>query len=382
MEGKYFRYVFEDMDGCLFFMGSIYNRGQNKTTNYLYINGVDEEKSSVLTDSEQSGMDRLPPKLDIFILGAYSEKCLKKFVEIVQNHTIQMVVLPYLTPMQRMEWDEQAGQDGNKAVHYFLQQPYQFLKEYGIERIYFLYKNGPPINRSIDELEPGYYFEPLDKKTQQHIQENEERFIPVVHAGYVIENDWIFYFGAYEARKNNSNSSVTVFVGPQFAGNEENDSFFVEKEMRRNEHCNPWLQCQKDTYAECSIRCTYRMDHDVIQNHGQREEQEPQYGMFMLGNMDLNQQLFDIVARYWKVRYQIRGVGIPNCGNQKNWNAQIMDFLSKKERIYWICGKKSQTSVDILRDVVFSTVNHRLVPIQEESSCCFDGYLIPKQDVI
>ena len=39
MRGRYFRYLFENLDGVLFHIGSVYDKEEQKTTNYIYMVG-------------------------------------------------------------------------------------------------------------------------------------------------------------------------------------------------------------------------------------------------------------------------------------------------------------------------------------------------------
>lgn len=79
----------------------------------------------------------------------------------------------------------------------FLQDPYLFLQECGIKNLYFVYGNGRIPDRKPEEIAEGCYFEEADDKSLKLIWEMEGYAIPVVHAGYIIENGWFFYFGVY-----------------------------------------------------------------------------------------------------------------------------------------------------------------------------------------
>jgi len=143
--------------------------------------------------------DTLPERIDLLVMGGFTVKYIHKFIEIIRGHRIETVVLPYLAPIQRLVLTEENKESGVKAreVTRFLQDPYQFLKEYDIGNIYFLYGNGKIIDRKPEELEWGYHFELADRESLLLIREMEGYSIPVARAGYIVENDWLFYFGVY-----------------------------------------------------------------------------------------------------------------------------------------------------------------------------------------
>lgn len=428
MRGRYFRYLFENQAGGLFHSGSVYDKERQKTTNYIYMVGsycrnARLKKFSNLCKEE----DTIPERIDILIIGGYTAKYIKKLIRIVENHEIETVILPYLAPIQRLVLVEEAkeGSETAKETIRFLQDPYLFLKGYGIANIYFLYGNGTVIHREPEELEEGCYFELADMELLQLIREMEGYSIPVVRAGYIVKNGWLFYFGVYGLdiqilssftrdyfshieniheisdninedyvnqmkrfikeylRKfgNSPATTVVMFEGPLYAFSSENESFMTEKEFSRKEHCEAWIKYQKDSSCTCTIRCMHKKDHDVMQHHKTEGMEESRFGMLMLGNANLNCYLSEIVARFWKVRNRIRGIGVPNCGSSEDWNHQILSFSAPEDRIYWICGKHDITSSNVVSDIVLSSSSNRFLTVDDSRGCCLAGYLVPKEDM-
>ena len=177
--------------------------------------------------------------------------------------------------------------------------------------------------------------------------------IPVVRAGYIIENGWFFYFGVYgldiqtlsgftreyfsqmenihevsenmkEDYKNQlkfGNSPATTIVmyeGPQNIVPSENESFMTEKEFLREEQCRAWIQYAEDNFKTCTIRCMHEKDHDIMQHH--KSSMDLRFGLLMLGNVNLNHYYEKIAERFAKIRERIRGIAVPNSGSHADWN--------------------------------------------------------------
>ena len=102
MRGKYYRYLFENLDGGLIYTGSIYDKEWQKTTNLVYMSGgryrnTTQNRIKVFYEEEVS----IPNVIDILVVGSYSAKYVNKLIDIVRNCEIKMIILPYLAPIQR-----------------------------------------------------------------------------------------------------------------------------------------------------------------------------------------------------------------------------------------------------------------------------------------
>lgn len=423
MQARYFRYLFENSSDGIFHSGSIYDKAAGKVTNYIYLLGNDcrdavfHRKRAVQITTEH-----MPQKLDIIVMGSYTAEYIKKLLEILETHKAETIILPYLTPIQRLVFAEET--QGNKEAARFLQDPYMFLKNKGIANIYLLYGNGSAIGREPEELEFGCQFEAADEETLRLIREMEGYAVPVVKAGYMIENGWLFYFGMFgldiqklseftkeyfshienidvlsENRKEDYRNqmknlvkeymgkfgsaqatTIAMYEGPLNASQKENDSFMAQKEFSGKDGCSAWV-CTPNKESSCTIRCLYQRDYDTMQRHKSRLEQETRFGILMLGNVNLNVSLSEIVTRFWRLHDRIRGIGIADGGNRESWNPQILNFLSAKDRLYWICNKNRKLSSEVISDIILSSPQNRFLAVQEKEGVCFSGYLIPKETV-
>ncbi len=426
MRGRYFRYLFKNLDGSLFHIGSVFDKDNQKTTNYIYMVGSyyrssRKKKSSDLFRQEKT----IPKEIDMLILGGYTLKDLNKLIYMLKKYHITTIVLPYYAPIQRLALMEETKESGaaEEDLTKFLKSPYQFLKNAGIQQIYFLYGNGTAISCNPEELEPGIHFEQADRDTLKLIGEMEGYAVPVVQAGYIVENNWLFYFGIYgvdihlfsnftrdyfshieNIREMSNNvyedyasqterlvqeflkkfgsspaTTITMFEGPLYDSSSENDSFMTEKEFQQPGGCRIWGGAPQDT--GCMIKCLHDKDYDVMQRHRQVKKGALRFGILMLGNTNLNRYGSELVARFWQLRFRIRGICIPSCGRGEDWNHQILELSISEDRIYWVCSKHDITSVGVVSDIVLSSPNNRFVMVDEKKSCCISGYLIPREDL-
>lgn len=425
MRGRYFRYLFENVEGSLFHIGSVYDKERQMATNYIYmVGGYYRNTRSKRESGNFTRHNAIPAVIDILVLGGYTVQDVNKLVHIVKTHRIKVMVLPYLAPIQRLALMEEVGEGIPLAeeIHHFLKEPYLYLRNAGIGQIYFLYGNGESMARSPEEMEQGVHFEPVSTQAGKLIQMMEGASIPVVRAGYIIENNWLFYFGTYgldihelskftreyfshmeniraasdnrdedyaeQTRRllqeylrkfgSSSATTVTMFEGPLYAYPGENDSFMTEKELGETEYCRKW-KGQKD--IGCMIKCMHGKDYDVMQYHRKSSGQEARFGMLMLGNANLNRYYSDIVKRFRLIWSRIRGICVPNCGSGEDWNHQILSLFASEDRLYWVCSKQDITSVGMAGDIVFSSSYNRFVLLDNHCACCISGYIIPKEDL-
>lgn len=306
MRGRYFRYLFKNLDGGFFHSGSVYDRGRERTINYIYMAGSECSKNS-------HNIETMPEDIDILIVGAYTAEYIKLLMDIVKKHRIETMVLPYLVSIQKLVFVEKVKDNSEvgKESARFLQDPYLYLKKFG---------NAPT-------------------------------------------------------------TTVVMFEGPLHTSTVENDSILTEKEFSRRECCEAWQQYAWDSRCVCAIRCMYSKDHDVMKHHKSKEVKNARFGMLMLGNVNLNRYLSEIMARFESVWLRIRGISVPSCGDGEDWNNGILKAYSPDDRIYWICVKNEITSLGVVNDIVLSASSNRFFTVDEEWGCCFSGYLIPRADM-
>lgn len=425
MRGRYFRYIFQNEEGSLFHIGSICDKEKRNITNYIYL--VGSYKRNVNFKQEPlryAGCGVMPKVIDILVLGGCTAEDIGKLVQIMERHRVKTIILPYLTPIQRLALAEEVNEKSalGKEINHFLKEPYLYLKKADIEWIYFLYGNGEMAVRNPNELEPGVHFEPVGSDERNLIRMMEGRSIPVVKAGYIVENGWLFYFGMYglgiselsdftrdyfshpeniDATSENvdedyaeqtrrlvqeyyrkfgksSATTIVMFAGPLHVAPGENESFMTQKELEGVTGCHTW-NGRKDT--GCMVACMYGRDYDIMQNVRSSRTKEGRFGFLMLGNVNLNRYYPEIAQRFLAFKTHVRGVSIPNCGSGEDWNGQVMNLFAKDGRIYWICSKHDITSVGVAGDIVFSTSRNRFVLLDKNQACCFSGYIIPKEDL-
>ncbi len=428
MRGKYFRYLFESLDGELLHTGSIYDKEKQNMTTYIYMvgsycrNGAQSRSTKLFAQG-----DGIPEQIDLLVMGGYTVQDIIQLIGIVKHHRIKKVILPYLAPIQRLVLVEELKDKrvAEKEAIRFLQDPYCFLKEYQIGRIYFLYGNGALIDREPEELEHGVHFERVDPKSLQLVQEMEGYAVPVVRAGYIVENGWLFYFGVYgldirivsnftrdyfshmenidELSENihedyishmkrllseylskfgsSPATTLAMYAGPLYANPEENDIFMTEKESVGEECRSLRVRCRGDDRCMCTVSCIDQKDYDMIRSQTEKDRWVSRFGIFMLGNVNLNRYLSEIAARFFRFRFRIRGVSVPNCGSGEDWNHKILNLTPGNSRIYWICSKNDITSVGVVSDIVLTKSNYRFLAVDETIGCCFSGYIIPKEDI-
>ncbi|MBO5373522.1 MAG: hypothetical protein J6A75_12525 [Lachnospiraceae bacterium] len=419
MRSRYFRYLFENLDDGMFHSGCIYDKAKETTTNFIYMTGnYDRNMKIKKTKLVEADKETIPQRVDILVVGGYTISYIKRLIYIVKNHEVEKVILPYLTPIQRLVMTEYVaeGDESAREIVRFLQDPYVFLKDIGLEDILFLYGNNTSIYREPEELESGSHFVPADAEILHMIREMEGYSLPVVKAGYIIENKWFFMFGVYgldihtlseftreyfghKDKKEDyvhqmkrliqkymqtfgvaSATTVAMYEGPIYASPRDNESFMVEKEFSRKERCEAWIHQKQDNCCTCAIRCLHDKDHDIMQHHKDVRWDNPRFGTLLLGNVNLKKYFSEVMDQFWIVRNHIRAVTVPNCGSKDDWNSEILKLSSEQERIYWICNRHEKTAPTVVNEIVMFSSNNRFLRMDKEMGGCFSGYIVPKEE--
>lgn len=394
MQARYFRYLFDNAEDGVLQSGCIWDRYTDERTIYLYIAGA----TSVRKIYGENRWRKLASGgvIDILIVGAITVNYVNLITSIIQEYFIKTIVLPYLTPVQRLYLAKLLVKmgDDNKNVMEFLRDPYSYLRKNRVENIHILYGNGKNIDADIDSLVAGENFEDISEREKLIIEKLEGKNIPVEKAGYIITNKWLFYFGNYgqdiyktielisdnvkieENRKyvgTGQEVTATLFLAPLYSVPREIDSLFTGKNFRRCQDCQVDIASQVN---RCELRCIYQNDYAILKKHKAFENEESKFGLMLLGNVNLNLYIDNIKSRYSMIRNRIRVISVPNCGIARNWNSKILDIFMGNELKYLMCNVQLYTSDKVLRDIIVKSGDHRLINVNMEYGYCFSGFLV------
>lgn len=120
-------------------------------------------------------------------------------------------------------------------------------------------------------------------------------------------------------------------------------------------------------------------DYDVCHCH-RTEEAELRAGVLLLGNIRLSKYLREIRSRYKSVEQQLRAISVPNCGNIGNWEKDVAKLNVKKNAVFWLCPLQAQTPDRVIREIKSQNARYRIIGLNEEYGCCFNGFLTEKSE--
>lgn len=385
MEARYFRYQYENTQDGIIQSGCIWDAEYTRKTIYLYMAG-EYTKIPKTKRKNEGGLNIVPEEstLDLFVLGAYTIPYIRRLIEILQERKVRTVVLPYVPPTIRSDvvtYLKEANEYTDELKK-FLGAPYAYLKAKGVENVYLLYGNGPIFNERSCSIEEGHYFKRTDRRIQEMISEMEGVEIPIYQAGYIVENEWLYYFGFYSVDVPRcgitmSLETITMFSGPIHHKRSQMDCRFSSKVFTREQRCNIEI---KGRYETCALKCLYRNDYDRMKKHMDENHEVLKVGLLNLGNVNLNISLNNVIARYAYVLKQVRGISVPNCGNWKNWNKKLLSVFAGVDIQYFVCAGGKNTDSDVIRDIVMYSTFNRFINVNEEFAQCFSGYIIPKEE--
>lgn len=395
------------------------NSVDDQRTTYVYLTGF-YHRESAQTDlferEQQVWEDKFPLEdgaiLDICVLGVYTYATIIVLLHILKKYPTCTVLLPYITPLQRLHLAGNIPIDHphRRELIYFLDYPYESLRKTGAENIYFLCGNGDPIRGNLDYLEEGYHFTMENDELTKLICGMEGQTIPVLKSGYIRENDWLFYFGAFGtnvlrikaftrqyAKQNKGKPgsdyqklqemlklferqfgsspypSILLYHGPVWDSPREYTSLMTGRNFPADRGCQAGIS---PNGVDCAIKCQHDNDYECMQYHRDKKRNQSRMGIWHLGNISLKEYLPQILLYFEDIIGKTRGLTVPECGSGELWNPQILKQFLGEETIYWITSAENCSNPGQLIEILTKQAYNRLININDAFSYCFSGYLI------
>lgn len=410
---RLFRYLFENTANAVIMSGCIWDKGVQEQLRYVY---TCEMCHNPLEQSRQNGDGPMlynGSPVHMFIMGSFSLEDAERLIHTLRHDTIEMVILPYVAPVQRfMIMQAILAQDINDPdLIAFIQAPYLYLQKSSVKKFLFIYGNGKPFEKTENEMYPGMYFRMQDDNILDMIEEMEGYRIPVAKAGHMINNRMLFQFGYFgidlyrirhflfhytksvriesfderqilkmllayrKAFSDCGMETLTMFTSPTEIIATQTDCVLNTIVIDKEDFCH--ADIEKDD-GRCTVKCMLYNDYDICHCH-RTEETELRAGVLLLGNIWLSKHIKELRQHYRMISPQIRAVTIPNCGNSYNWESSLLDLNVKKNAIFWICPLTSQLENQVLREIKAKNARYRIMILNEEYGCCFNGFLDEKE---
>ena len=324
----------------------------------------------------------------------------------------QWILGPKMSPEKRLEFS------------CLIRHPYHALKNMGVENVYLLYGNCPPCSLdAVQNARKGNYFELADAEDLETIKIMEREYIPVVKAGCIIENKWVFYFSAYgmnvmelyqftrryytkegydralrhpentqyqagmqrllEAYKKTYGleafAAVIMYAGPgqvKESGSKINGAMY-EQSFGRENHCSPYLDAGRTV---CMLKCIQRNDYGMLRNQFTRESRTLRMGVLFLGNIDMHKNMEEILKRYRGYGKTVRIVSIPGNDDVSKWNPEFPWKFEGEGIRYWVGNINERMDTKILKDILLAGSYNRIISVNEEYGYCLSGYMLDGEE--
>lgn len=415
MDIRYFRHLFRCDDNEMIQEGSLWDTVTNERTTYVYISGTYD------LDDLQKGQQAIREEepLDLCVLGSYTYSGIMNLLECVRMRDTRAVVLPYVSPMQRLFLANQVPIDcpKRKELMEFFDHPEQCVKKNGAENIFFLYENGTPLSDDNQCLADGYQFEAASVDILEMIYDMEGEGIPVVKSGYILVNQWLFYFGTFgpkladirdfveeEITNRNHVSSgqegyrelvrvlnefqkkfgprpygtVSMYHGPVKEAFENHDVLMTGRPFQQDRNCKSVIPLDGTT---CAMRCQHDYDYEMFQHCINKQKNEARMGIWLLGSLDLRRYLPEASRYFLGVLHGICAIGIPDYGKSKGWDNRLLCLLEGEDHIYFMLPVTSNTQGALIADILNDSAYHRLINIGSNQGYCICGSLIRKNGI-
>lgn len=411
---RLFRYLFENAANAMIMSGCIWDKGVQEQLRYVYTCETSYNPAEQMDQSDGGQMLYHGSPIHIFVMGSFSLEDAVRLLDAIRHDTVETVILPYVAPVQRFLMIHNMMEQGirDQEVLKLIQAPYLYLKNSPVKKIFFLYGNGKPYEKNEDEMYPGTYFQPQDEEILDMIEEMEGYSVPVMKAGHIINNRMLFLFGyfgidLYRIRhflfhyaKNTriekiderqikkmllayrkafgdcGMETLTMFCSPVEVIATQTDCVLNTIVIDKDDFCHADIEGDD---GRCSVKCMLYNDYDVCHCH-RTSKAELRAGVLLLGNICLSKHLKELKVYYRTVYEQIRAITIPNCGNIFNWDSSLLDIDAEKNAVFWICPFCAQLQNQVLREIKARNARNRVIALNEEYGCCFNGFLTEKEE--
>lgn len=409
---RLFRYLFENTSNAVIMSGCIWDKGIQEQLRYVYTCEMSYNPAEQNHQSEDGRMLYHGSPIHLFVMGSFSLEDAVRLIHAIHHDTVETVILPYVAPVQRFLIMQNIVEQGIKdsEVLQFIQAPYLYLKNSGVKKSIFLYGNGKPFEEPDTQMYPGSYFKLQDKEILDIIEEMEGYPIPVMKAGHMINNRMLFQFGYFgvdlyrirhflfhyvkstriekiderqirkmllayrKAFSDCGMETLTMFCSPVEVIARETDCVLNTIVIDKDDFCHADIEGDD---GRCSVKCMLYNDYDVCHCH-RTSKSELRAGVLLLGNISLSKHLKELRLQYRAVCGQIRAITIPNCGNILNWDHGLLEMDVEKNAVFWLCAFSSQTRNQVLREIKAENARNRIIALNEDYGCCFNGFLTEK----
>jgi len=414
MDARLFRYLFENSSNAIIMSGCIWDKGVREQLRYVYTCEMCHNPAEQSRRDRNGTMLYHGSQIHLFIMGSFSLEDVERFIYTIRHDMIDTAIIPYVAPIQRFLVMQSMVSRGirDPDVMEFVQAPYLYLKKSGIRKFFFIYGNGKAFDKTKVQMYPGFYFESQDKETLDIIEEMEGYRIPVMKAGHIINNRMLFQFGYFgidlyrirhflfhymksmriekvnerqvmkmllayrKAFSDCGMETLTMFCSPTEITATKTDCVLNTIVIDKEDLCH--ADIERDD-GRCTVKCMLYNDYDVCHCH-RTEHAELRAGVLLLGNIRLSKHIKELRCHYKMVSQQIRAISIPNCGNEYNWESSLTDMDVRKNAVFWICPMCAKMQNQLLREIKSRNARYRIVVLNEEYGCCFNGFLTEKEE--
>lgn len=373
-------FVYHNVGQGLFYSGEIKLQNQknvnvsNNTFRFVYDCGS-ENRNLVNTSVRRYKQDVKDDKIDLLVISHLHSDHVNGLEELFKNFKIKDVILPYLTPIERLLI---ALRKTNMPQWYyeFLSDPVSYLMEKGVNRVIIIgseESNGrPPFPEDIPPYNPEA--EPLnidklsdDEELKEEIGKHDKNWIKYInkklliknHNGYILaQNLWLFRFFNYKITSssleqfhycisnliNNYNiydiKSLIKYI--KILINEYKESlkkcYNEIKKQLKNDFNNTSLVLYHgpvNNLRDSTLRLAGYCIYDRCKCYLNKYTHFPHsFGQLLTGDIDLNMRFDELKEHYSNYLDRVVAVQVPHHGARKNWNRNILEEVSNGK--FWI----------------------------------------------
>ncbi len=376
MEGLIYRCLYEGCVGGCVFSSAVRDYSRNTFFNFKYVSGanLNRHKNRVIQGEKHPVITE--DALSYFFLSTITFASIKMLVAEVNRRHVETVVLPYLSPKERLSIVEKGyvkAEVGYEEMD-FITNPDRYLESKGVKKRLFICGNGADLPKDYSamseflQLTPdGEYFEKQSKELQEKANQQEGKKINLVKAGYIKMAEWFIYFGIY-----GKTPSIVMFTGPLRLNRKDYNSKMYAAALSKKDVCR---NVEMDKKVSGCVQCIFQREHISFCSYAKQPEPHEVCGHFLLGNYNLNVDMGHMLNRFSGIRKMIRVVAVPNCGKSEYWNKTFASLFTGDYSKYWYINIVSETEAKLMMDISSASPRNRFFMGTEEMSYCLTGEL-------
>lgn len=330
MKAKYYRFMYQNVQGGLCYTGSLADsgNGENQTFHFKYVSGGKTGRKE--TGNEKETCER--GRYHLLILADFTAAAVRRAADTLRECQVDKLIYPYLDGQGRTEAAKALEQTGEctEEMSRLVKEPEEYLKEHG-----------------------GAACEEISRKKE--FFRGNQRFV-LIPVGAGRKRSLVLY---HESRE----------TSPQTA-----ECVMSVKPVTPFKHCSSFVNPEN---LNCEMRCMLYEDFAQCKKHNRKNGEYFVDGYLLLGTGSLKEAASAAQEALGEAWRRIRFVGIPEETGDKDWAEELLSVGTKRYAQYFVSGEG--LDAEVIRAIAVGNPYRTFFATGEQSGLCISGCYVDRQ---